>query len=59
MTYPTFISTMNQYGIQDTSQAEYQAARQLYMQDIRDGETTDCFCKWLDEHVSYTIMDGY
>lgn len=59
MSYPTFITTMNQYGIQDTSQAEYDSAMRLYIQDITDGETTDCFCKWLYDHINYNLLTGY
>lgn len=58
MSYPTFVDVMMQQGIQYTSQAEYNAAWELYLLDLEDGETID-FETWLVDHVSSNLVAEY
>ena len=59
MSYPTFVAVMMQQGIQDTSQAEYNAAWELYIQDLSDGDTDSDFKTWLVDHIVFNVMAGY
>ena len=59
MSYPTFVVIMNQQGIQDTTELEYNAAWELYIQDLSDGDTDLEFETWLVDHVSNSLVAEY
>ena len=59
MSYPTFVAVMNQHDIQDTTELEYHAAWNLYIQDLSDGDTDSDFKTWLVDHIVFNVMAGY
>ena len=58
MSYPTFVAVLKQHDIQDTTELEYNAAWNLYIQDLEDGETID-FETWLVDHMGNSLVAEY